>query len=103
MAASPSFSQSTHRLGVPVAFAGRCQSVFPSFADELVTSTMQVPLLDLKGQYAPLRAEIEAAIREVCDAQRFVLGPRVAELEADVARYSQTKHGLGLSSGTDAL
>jgi hypothetical protein len=42
---------------------------------------MQVPLLDLKGQYAPLRTEIEAAIREVCDAQRFVLGPRVAELE----------------------
>jgi hypothetical protein len=28
---------------------------------------MQVPLLDLKGQYAPLRAEIEAAIRAVCD------------------------------------
>ena len=64
---------------------------------------MQVPLLDLKGQYAPLRAEIEAAIREVCDEQRFVLGPRVAELEANVAAYSQTKHGLGLSSGTDAL
>ena len=64
---------------------------------------MQVPLLDLKGQYAPLRAEIEAAIRQVCDEQRFVLGPRVAELEAGVAEYSQTKHGLGLSSGTDAL
>jgi len=64
---------------------------------------MQVPLLDLKGQYAPLRTEIEAAIREVCDEQRFVLGPRVAELEAKLAEYSQTKHGLGLSSGTDAL
>ncbi len=64
---------------------------------------MQVPLLDLKGQYAPLRAEIETAIKEVCDEQRFVLGPRVAELEASVAEYSQTKHGLGLSSGTDAL
>jgi dTDP-4-amino-4,6-dideoxygalactose transaminase len=64
---------------------------------------MQVPLLDLKGQYAPLRAEIEMAIKEVCDAQRFVLGPRVAELEANVAQYSQTKHGLGVSSGTDAL
>ena len=36
---------------------------------------MQVPLLDLKGQYAPLRAEIETAIRQVCDEQRFVLGP----------------------------
>ncbi len=64
---------------------------------------MQVPLLDLKGQYTPLRAEIETAIREVCDAQHFVLGPRVAKLEANVAEYSQTKHGLGLSSGTDAL
>jgi dTDP-4-amino-4,6-dideoxygalactose transaminase len=64
---------------------------------------MQVPLLDLKGQYAPLRAEIEKAIKEVCDEQRFVLGPRVAELESKVAEYSQTKHGLGLSSGTDAL
>jgi dTDP-4-amino-4,6-dideoxygalactose transaminase len=60
-------------------------------------------LLDLKVQYAPLRAEIETAIREVCDEQRFVLGPRVAELEAQIAAYSQTKHGLGLSSGTDAL
>jgi dTDP-4-amino-4,6-dideoxygalactose transaminase len=64
---------------------------------------MQVPLLDLKAQYAPLRAEIETAIRQVCDEQRFILGPRVAELEAKVAEYSQTKHGLGLSSGTDAL
>ena len=64
---------------------------------------MQVPLLDLKGQYAPLRTEIEAAIREVCDEQRFVLGPKVAELEKNIAAYSQTKHGLGLSSGTDAL
>lgn len=64
---------------------------------------MQVPLLDLKGQYAPLRADIEAAIRQVCDEQRFVLGPRVAELETQVAEYSHAKHGLGLSSGTDAL
>ena len=64
---------------------------------------MQVPLLDLKVQYAALRVEIEQAIREVCDSQRFVLGPRVAALEAQVAEYSAAKHGIGLSSGTDAL
>ena len=64
---------------------------------------MQVPLLDLKGQYAPLRAEIEAAIREVCDSQRFVLGPHVGQLESEVAAYSQTRFGIGVSSGTDAL
>ena len=67
------------------------------------SQSMQVPLLDLKGQYAPLRARIESAIREVCDEQRFVLGPRVSELEARLAAYSQTSHGLGVSSGTDAL
>ncbi|HET8699684.1 MAG TPA: DegT/DnrJ/EryC1/StrS family aminotransferase, partial [Gammaproteobacteria bacterium] len=65
--------------------------------------TIKVPLLDLRGQYAPLRAEIESVIREVCDSQRFVLGPRVTELEAQVAAYSQVPHGIGMSSGTDAL
>jgi dTDP-4-amino-4,6-dideoxygalactose transaminase len=76
--------------------ASRCTAVAQA-------DTMQVPLLDLKGQYAPLRAEIERAIQQVCNEQRFVLGPNVVELEAHVARYSQAKHGLGVSSGTDAL
>ena len=64
---------------------------------------MQVPLLDLRAQYAPLKAEIESALHEVCDSQRFVLGPRVVELEARVAEYSAAKLGIGVSSGTDAL
>jgi dTDP-4-amino-4,6-dideoxygalactose transaminase len=64
---------------------------------------MKVPLLDLRAQYAPLRARIEQAIREVCDSQQFVLGPRVTQLERDVARYSRATHALGMSSGTDAL
>jgi dTDP-4-amino-4,6-dideoxygalactose transaminase len=64
---------------------------------------MQVPLLDLKGQYAPLRAEIEQVMAQVCNEQRFVLGPNVTELEAGIAAYSHARHGLGVSSGTDAL
>ncbi|HEX5418468.1 MAG TPA: DegT/DnrJ/EryC1/StrS family aminotransferase, partial [Gammaproteobacteria bacterium] len=64
---------------------------------------MRVPLLDLKSQYAPLRDEIEQAIREVCDTQQFVLGPRVTALEDRIALYSQSAHGIGVSSGTDAL
>jgi dTDP-4-amino-4,6-dideoxygalactose transaminase len=64
---------------------------------------MQVPLLDLRAQYAPLKAEIESALREVCDSQQFVLGPRIKELEARVAEYSGTRFGIGVSSGTDAL
>ena len=64
---------------------------------------MHVPLLDLKAQYAPLKAEIEAAMRAVCDSQRFVLGPNVTTLETEVAAYSNAQFGIGVSSGTDAL
>jgi dTDP-4-amino-4,6-dideoxygalactose transaminase len=64
---------------------------------------MQVPLLDLKPQYRTLKAEIDAAIERVCDAQAFILGPGVRELESAVAAYSGCTHGIGMSSGTDAL
>jgi dTDP-4-amino-4,6-dideoxygalactose transaminase len=64
---------------------------------------MQVPLLDLKPQYQPLAAEIQAAIARVCASQHFILGPAVRELEASLAAYCQCRHGIGVSSGTDAL
>lgn len=64
---------------------------------------MQVPLLDLKLQYQPLRTEILAAIEKVCASQAFILGPATRELEANVAAYCQCRFGIGVSSGTDAL
>lgn len=70
---------------------------------EKMEEVSQVPLLDLKAQYASLRAEIEAAIKEVCESQWFVMGPNVVELEEKIAEYSNAAHGIGVSSGTDAL
>jgi len=64
---------------------------------------MTVPLLDLKPQFAPLKAEIMAAIEAVCDSQMFILGPNVTALEKACAEYCQSAHGIGVSSGTDAL
>jgi dTDP-4-amino-4,6-dideoxygalactose transaminase len=64
---------------------------------------MQVPLLDLKAQYEPLAGDIQAAIARVCASQHFILGAAVKELETAVAAYSQCRHGIGVSSGTDAL
>ncbi|HLG30473.1 MAG TPA: DegT/DnrJ/EryC1/StrS family aminotransferase [Candidatus Brocadiales bacterium] len=64
---------------------------------------MVVPLLDLKAQYKTLRAEIRAAIDEVCESQQFILGPQVKAFEQEIALYSNTKHAIGVSSGTDAL
>ncbi len=64
---------------------------------------MNVPLLDLKRQFATIRSEIEAAIGEVIESQVFILGPKVKELETAIAAYSGCSHAVGVSSGTDAL
>src|SRR3954469_16027689 len=64
---------------------------------------MPVPLLDLQGQYAPLREEILAAIARVCDSQRFIGGPEVEAFEREMAAALGVPHAIGLSSGTDAL
>jgi dTDP-4-amino-4,6-dideoxygalactose transaminase len=64
---------------------------------------MNVPLLDLRAQYLSIRSEVEAAVTEVLDSQVFILGPRVQECEREIARYSNCAHGVGMSSGTDAL
>ena len=64
---------------------------------------MRVPLLDLKAQYRTIKTEIDSAIQRVVESQYFIMGPPVTELETKVARYCGCTHGIGVSSGTDAL
>ena len=64
---------------------------------------MQVPLLDLRTQYAPLKPAIMAAFEEISDSQRFILGPKVEEFEKEMAAYCRTAGAVGVSSGSDAL
>jgi dTDP-4-amino-4,6-dideoxygalactose transaminase len=60
-------------------------------------------LLDLKTQYQAIKAEVDGAIAEVLESQHFILGPKVEECEKAVAEYSTCAHGIGVSSGSDAL
>ena len=62
-----------------------------------------VPLLDLKAQFLQIRDDVMPVIAEVCASQQFILGEHVRGLEAEVARYSGSAFGVGVSSGTDAL
>ena len=64
---------------------------------------MTIPLLDLKPQYQALKDEIKAVVDRVMESQYFILGPEVEGLEREVAAYSHCAHGIGVSSGTDAL
>ena len=64
---------------------------------------MNIPFLDLKAQYEAIKEEIISVTVEVYQSQIFILGPKVEELERKVADYTQAKHAVGVSSGTDAL
>lgn len=64
---------------------------------------MNVPLLDLKAQFATIREEVLAAVTEVLDSQVCIGGPKVTELEQKIAAISDCKYAVGVSSGTDAL
>jgi len=64
---------------------------------------MRIPLLDLKAQYANIKDEVKKAVDDVLESQYFILGPKVEELERNIAAYSQTASAVGVSSGTDAL
>ncbi len=64
---------------------------------------MNIPLLDLKAQYATIKPEVDAAIAEVLESQHFILGPKVEQCEKAIANYSTCAFGVGVSSGSDAL
>ena len=68
-----------------------------------LSTDIAVPILDLKAQYATVRADVQAAIERVMESQHFILGPEVEALEKEIAEYSQCQFGIGVSSGTDAL
>ena len=62
-----------------------------------------VPFLDLKAQQARIGAEMRRRIDAVLAHCRFVMGPEVADLEAELARRAGAAHCVAVSSGTDAL
>jgi len=64
---------------------------------------MKVPLLDLQVQYAPIKAEILAAVEAVVASCQFINGPQVKQLEEAVCTYVGAASAVGVSSGTDAL
>lgn len=68
-----------------------------------MTDPIPVPLLDLKPQYQALKPELDKVLAEVVESQYFILGPEVECFEHGVAAYCNTRHAIGVSSGTDAL
>jgi dTDP-4-amino-4,6-dideoxygalactose transaminase len=64
---------------------------------------MNIPFVDLKIQYAPLKEEILNGISKVFDSMQLFLGENVQGLEREFAQFCGSPHGIGVSDGTNAL
>ncbi len=60
-------------------------------------------MVDLKGQYKRLKAEIDIEIQKVLDSSSYINGPAVKEFAADLEKYLGAKHVIPCGNGTDAL
>lgn len=59
--------------------------------------------INLKAQYKHYKAQIDTAIQAVLDSSQFIMGSAVADVESSLAAYTDSKHAIACSSGTDAL
>ncbi len=64
---------------------------------------MDIPLCDLKAQYASIADEVDPKVREVIASTRYIGGPEVSGFEKEFAEFSQSPHCVGVASGTAAL
>ncbi len=64
---------------------------------------MTIPFVDLKAQQARIAPELRRRLDGVLAHCQFILGPEVAELEAELARFAGARHCVAVSSGTDAI
>ncbi len=71
--------------------------------ENTATDLTPVPPLNLAENFRQIRDELLPVIIEICDSGYYVLGPRVAAFEQELAAYCGARHALGVSSGTDAL
>jgi dTDP-4-amino-4,6-dideoxygalactose transaminase len=64
---------------------------------------VQIPLVDVKAQYAPLMPELEARFREVLGGGQFIRGPHYYAFQEEAAAFLGVSKTIGVANGTDAI
>ena len=64
---------------------------------------MHVPFVDLKAQARSLRGDYERVLGSILESGAYTLGPELRQFEHEFADFCETRHCVGVSSGTDAL
>jgi len=65
--------------------------------------TSNIPLVDLRAQYAGIKEDIDSAVQRVLNHCGFIMGPEVKAFEQAFAEYCGTEQAVGVASGTAAL
>jgi dTDP-4-amino-4,6-dideoxygalactose transaminase len=60
-------------------------------------------LIDVAAQRRRLGKRIDDAIGRVLAGCQFILGPEVAQFEAELAAFCGARYAVSVASGTDAL
>jgi dTDP-4-amino-4,6-dideoxygalactose transaminase len=63
----------------------------------------KIQMVDLKGQYAKIKTEVDHSVLEVIDSTAFINGPKVHEFQKNLEDYLDIKHVIPCANGTDAL
>ncbi|MBL4663338.1 MAG: aminotransferase class I/II-fold pyridoxal phosphate-dependent enzyme, partial [Flavobacteriaceae bacterium] len=63
----------------------------------------KIQMVDLKGQYAQIKEQVDASVIEVIESTAFINGPQVHQFQKELEEYLNVKHVIPCANGTDAL
>lgn len=64
---------------------------------------MKIEMVDLKGQYRRIRAEVDQSILSVISEANFINGPQVQSFAQNLSNYLSGAQVIPCANGTDAL
>jgi len=72
-------------------------------SDVALATRHRVPFNDLALQWRQIESKTLPDLRALFESSAFSLGPWVDRFEANIGRYLETSHAIGVNSGTSAL
>jgi dTDP-4-amino-4,6-dideoxygalactose transaminase len=72
-------------------------------AESRIDAPAEIPAENLTRWHSAIADDLRAAFEQVLPVGKYTLGQQLAAFEAEFAAYSDSRHGIGISSGTAAL
>lgn len=63
----------------------------------------KIQMVDLQGQYASIKEQINDSLQEIMNTSAFINGPEVQNFQKELEEYLGVKHVIPCANGTDAL